>query len=195
MEIDQLMQALSECHKEFGVVIRKDSRNNRNTYVSLAGLLEQIHERLSKHGLILTQAPYIFEGNHALFTRLTHPSSKQSVECMSLLTPGPNAQSPDQGWGGSSTYHRRYDAMMICGFFADDDATDNDGVVESPDRESTYIPSRPGIISEKQAKLLGWKIKELSRDDLKGAILQKFGSMENVTIEAFNKLKPDLGLN
>src|SRR5207237_826825 len=114
-EVDQLTLALMQVHKDFGVVISKDRKGHKGTYASLPCVLESIHKMCSKYGLLLTQASRIIEGQLALETILRHPQSHQWISCQSLLTPNLEVQSSDQAWGGSSTYHRRYDAMMLLG--------------------------------------------------------------------------------
>ena len=100
-DVDQLMLALMQVHKEFGVVISKDRKGHKGTYASLPCVLESIHKMCSKHGLILTQASRIIDGQLALESILRHPHSKQWVASQSLLTPNLEVQSSDQAWGGS----------------------------------------------------------------------------------------------
>lgn len=150
-EIDQLMIALLDAHKEFGVVLEKDKKGHKGSYASLPLVLDSIHEMCAKHNLILVQASRIIEGNHALETKLYHTKSKQWISCCSYLTPG-TGTSPDQSWGGTTTYHRRYDAMMLLGIFASDDPTDHDGDKTPPPQYSDYI-------SDKQVGFLRSKLK------------------------------------
>lgn len=152
-DIDQLMPALMEAHKEFGVVINKDRKGHKGTYASLPCVLDSIHKMCAKHGLILTQASRIINGQLALETILRHAKSQQWISCQSLLTPNMDLPSTDQAWGGSSTYHRRYDAMMLMGIFAEDDPADHDGANQT--QASTKTSQS---ISEKQYALLMAKI-------------------------------------
>src|SRR5437870_863684 len=92
-EIDKLIHALMQLHQEFGVVIRKDRKGHKGTYASLPCVLESIHKMCSKHGLILTQASRIINGQLALETILRHPVSHQWISCQSLLTPNDEVQS------------------------------------------------------------------------------------------------------
>ncbi len=181
--IDQLMLALMELHKEFGVVIGKDRKGHKGTYASLPCILESIHKMCSKHGLILTQASRIINQQAALESILRHPKSAQWISCQSLLTPNVEVQSYDQAWGGSSTYHRRYDAMMLLGIFSEDDPTDNDGNFDiSKTQKSRYL------ISEKQLALLSAKIN--GNEELKSKILStlKISKLSDVSWKDFNKV-------
>lgn len=177
-KIDQLMKALFNLHREFGVTIRKDSKGHKGTYASLPCVLESLHEMCDKHDLILHQQSCILEGKNALVTTLYHVPSNQSISSVSLLTPHPEPQSYDQAWGGSSTYHRRYDAMMLMGVFADEDPTDNDGHVEE----------KPQSINPKQLGLL--KAKLNGNKDLEGKILKtlNIADLSQVPWKRFNAI-------
>lgn len=182
-DIDKLMYALMEVHKEFGVVINKDRKGHKGTYASLPCVLESIHKMCSKHDLILTQASRIIDGQLALETILRHPKSGQWLSCQSLLTPHPDAQSLDQSWGGSSTYHRRYDAMMLMGIFAEDDPTDHDGNIEAVKKQTA-----PAAINEKQLALL---LAKIGKDDaLKHKILAtlKVAQLADIPWKEFNRV-------
>lgn len=182
-DIDKLMYALMEVHKEFGVVINKDRKGHKGTYASLPCVLESIHKMCSKHDLILTQASRIIDGQLALETILRHPTSGQWISCQSLLTPHPDAQSLDQAWGGSSTYHRRYDAMMLMGIFAEDDPTDHDGNIEAVKKQTA-----PAAINEKQLALL---LAKIGKDDaLKHKILAtlKVAQLADIPWKEFNRV-------
>jgi hypothetical protein len=185
-QTDQLMLALMEVHKEFGVIISKDRKGHKGTYASLPSVLESLHTANSKHGLILTQASCILEGKNALLTTLSHPSSKQSISSVSLLTPHPDPQSHDQAWGGSSTYHRRYDAMMIMGLFSDEDPTDHDGNYDLP--KSMPIKNNLGCINEKQLGLL--KVKLNGDKKIEDAILARLGlsDLSQIPWQKFNEI-------
>ena len=145
---EQLMKSLMAAHAEFGVIIGKDSKGHKGTYASLPRVLETIHKMCSRHGLIFTQGSRIIDGKHAIESILSHPESGQWISSLSLLTPHPEPQSYDQAWGGSSTYHRRYDAMMLLGLFSEDDDTDHDG----------EQAARAGGLSDKQLGLLKFKL-------------------------------------
>jgi len=182
-DIDQLMLALMDTHKEFGVVINKDRKGHKGTYASLPCVLESIHKMCSKHGLILTQASRIINGQLALETILRHPRSKQWISCQSLLTPNLDLPSADQAWGGSNTYHRRYDAMMLLGIFAEEDPADHDGATES---EANQKSSQ--AISAKQHALLAAKLN--GDEELKTKILSglKIAKLSDLPWRKFNTI-------
>ncbi len=138
----------------------------------------------SKHGLILTQASRIINGQLAIESILRHPKSAQWISCQSLLTPNAEVQSSDQAWGGSSTYHRRYDAMMLLGIFSEDDPTDNDGNISDNNRHQ----KNSNLINEKQHALLNAKIN--GNEDLKIKILttMKIAKLSDIPWKEFNKV-------
>lgn len=181
-EIDQLMLALMDAHKEFGVVINKDRKGHKGTYASLPCVLDSIHKMCAQHGLILTQASRIINGQTALETILRHPKSKQWISCQSLLTPNIDLPSADQAWGGSNTYHRRYDAMMLMGIFAEEDPADHDGATQSQSQAKSQA------ISEKQYGLLIAKIN--GNDALKAKLLSglKLAKLSDLPWKDFNKV-------
>ncbi|MCX5922205.1 MAG: ERF family protein [Candidatus Dependentiae bacterium] len=182
-DIDQLMLALMDTHSEFGVVINKDRKGHKGTYASLPCVLESIHKMCSKHGLILTQASRIVNGQLALESILRHPKSQQWIACQSLLTPNIDLPSSDQAWGGSITYHRRYDAMALLGIFAEEDPADHDGAAASDMGQKS-----PQGLSDKQHALLAAKIN--GDDALKVKILTgfKIAKLADLPWKEFNKV-------
>jgi hypothetical protein len=128
-EIDKIMDAIAACHDKHGVTIEKDAKGARNaTYAKLDNILFEIHKRCSEFKLTLIQRKLISEDNkEALESMLFHRESKQWLKSLSLIHTNPQAQSPDQVWGGSDTYHRRYDAMGLLGLCSSDDPADHDG--------------------------------------------------------------------
>jgi hypothetical protein len=177
-EIDQLMTAIAQMHKEHGVIINRDSKGHKSTYASLPRVLETIHKMCSGHGLVLTQYSCRVESQHAVETLLYHTPSKQWISSVSLLTLHPEPQSYDQAWGGSSTYHRRYDAMMLLGLFSEDDDTDNDG------EQSGHN----GNLSVKQMGLLRYKLQ--GNKEKEQIIMQRLGitRLEDIPWKKFNEV-------
>lgn len=189
--IDQLLTALMDMHNEFGVIIAKDSRGNRGTYASLPAVLESIHNRCKKYGLMLTQGSKVIDNQPGIISTLWHPKSKQWISCESLLTPSENNTSADQAWGGSSTYHRRYDAMMLLGICSEDDPTDNDGNYEA---KKTHASQSYGnsqnrsshenvvsVISNEQLDQLVTEIQKLPQD-MRATMVTQIASYNKVRV-------------
>jgi len=182
-EIDQLMAAIGKVQKD-GVSIGKDTTGARAIkYASLGQILEVIQERCSKHELVLTQDEIVYESNPALLTMVFHTPSKQWKSGISLLTINTTNPNLDQAWGGSTTYHRRYCAMMSLGLCQDGDVNDNDGHNEAPQAtNSNYASPKPttafastGVVSEKQVGMLKWKIKESKQPNVMEHVQKMYG--------------------
>jgi hypothetical protein len=192
-EVDQLMLALSAAHKEFGVIIEKDKKGHKGAYSSLPRVLDRIDKMNAKHGLILTQGSRIIDGHNVLETILTHPASKQWISSQSLLTPA-SGISPDQNWGGSKTYHRRYDAMSLMGIFCSDDPTDHDGwteerVEEENQKDKNKPAQKSQVISDKQYSLLVIKLGQIPANRQKGLMnAAKIESWKELPWSLFNKV-------
>lgn len=194
-EIDQLMAAIAKTQQE-GVIISKNTKGARSRYADLCQILEVIQERSSKYDLVMTQDEVITsDGRAAIATTVFHIPSKQFKTGMSLLTYVDNAASPDQAWGGSTTYHRRYSAMMAYGLFQDEDATDHDGnnVPAQQATNSNYASPKAatsfastGVVSEKQVGMLKWKIKESKQPNIMEHVQKMYG-ITDIAKLPFNK--------
>ena len=179
-----LLQALSNMHAEFGVAITDDSKGARSvSYASLLHTLDQLAKMTRPHGLQLEQDYEIYEGMPIIVSKLTHIASQEFKISRSILTPkqdtGSNA---DQGWGGSTTYHKRYGAMTVCGVFCHGDATDDDG--QTAPQQQTAPNSN--AISEKQLGLLVMKLK--GKDDLRDSLVKHYGSLAQVPWKDFQEI-------
>lgn len=209
-----LMGKLLEMHKEHGVVIGKDSKSNRSTYATLPGVLSQIQKMLTPYGLILTQGTDSDFDSGRIYTMLEHPESGEWRRICSRLTPKQIPLLPDyminkmdqgqwtsycnallnhnsdQAWGGSTTYHRRYDAMMVCGLVSADDPTDfNEGhndVIPENKVANTMNIMNSDVISEKQCGLL--RVKLNGDKELADKILTKWqvSKLSDISWRKFN---------
>lgn len=149
-EIDKLMSALAQVHKNHGIVIGKDAKGHKGTYAKQDTILSTIHERCEPVGLILTRKPITKEdGSQFLETMLFHIPSKQWIKCISRLYISDNSPNPDQAYGSSSTYHSRYDALALTGMCAADDPSDHDG-----ERSEQAHSASSYCLSEKQQAYL-----------------------------------------
>ncbi len=161
MELNKIMAALDAMHKEFGVIIRKDSKGHKSTYASRSQIIETVSKMTSKHGLKFFQELCHIGEKQALKTIVVHIESGQYISSVSTLTPADNPQSNDQAFGGSCTYHSRYHIMLLLGLAAEDDEADNDG----------EVASKGNTISDKQAGLLRFKLQNNKEKEL--AILKR----------------------
>lgn len=174
-EIHTLMNAILMVHEKYGVVIGKDAKGARGaTYAKLDNILSEIHNRCAPFGLLLIQRKLVSDNDkECLETMIFHIESKQWLKSLSFIHTNPQAQSPDQVWGGSDTYHRRYDAMGILGLCSADDPSDHDGwkdhgsidnglkaeVTQKSNIEKTMDIINSDVISEKQCGFLRVQLK------------------------------------
>ena len=114
--------------------IGKDSVNPhfKSNYASLSNILEVIVPVLTKHGLMVVQAPN--EGN--LDTTIMHVSG-ESIKASMPLNPSKN---DPQGMGSAITYARRYALGGMLSLNIDDD---DDGNMASQAPARRQEPQRP----------------------------------------------------
>lgn len=191
-QIDQLMLSLSMVHKEQGVLIEKDAEGFKWKYASQDIIIDTIRKRCSPYGLVLSRRTLVFDKTQYLETQLYHVPSKQFIRGLSLLYVDPSSDKPDQVWGGSLTYHSRYDALSIVGMVAADDPADNDGTRSressegSRDRTMNILES--DNISEAQLGLLKSKLR--SQPELEKSIMAQYNiqSLANIPKRSFNSI-------
>jgi ERF superfamily len=125
----QLTKALIAFHKQIAP-IKKDAQNPhfRNTYASLAAIIEGINEPLTANGLSYVQFP---SGVNGLTTRLMHESGEW-MEDTFTMTPSKN---DPQGLGSAITYQRRYSLGAVLGIATEDDDDGNAASTPSTSKE------------------------------------------------------------
>lgn len=191
-----VLQAIAAMHKEFGVIIPKDSKGHKGTYASLPAVLSWISHHGGKYGLTLIQHPNINDGMLSLVTTLVHTPSGEKIDCESILTPTTNNPSPDQAYGSSMTYHRRYDAMAICGLFAEEDPSDHDGWNDhKPQQIQKPAVSASEKASDQQAKRFYAILKGAAKESLIKELTAKYGKFQNMTTEQMDAVLDEEGLN
>lgn len=183
-DIDQLMNTVGEMQSE-GVTISKNKASNRSRYADLPQILEWIQKRCAKYGLVLTQDETIYEGKPALVSLLFHKASKQWKMGISLLTPNESNGNSDQAWAASTTYHRRYGAMMSLGIFQEDDPSDNDSQTSSSSNTNSTESAKEnitknfgssrktGTITDKQYEYMS-KLLKNAPDDMQLTIMEDY---------------------
>ena len=146
-DISGLMKSISDFHRDKGVLITKNARNNRNTYADLVGILDTLQERLKKYDIKIIQPPSSDEnGKNIQLTIVYHLPTGQWIRGAAIFKNKPIPDLPNNcdaemygmylkaianynlntEWAMSTTTYRRYCAMMSLGLFATDDPTDND---------------------------------------------------------------------
>lgn len=132
-EIKNITEALIEFHKEVSS-IKKDSVNPhfKNSYASLAAIIDGINDSLIKNGLTYVQFP---DGENGLTTRLMH-NSGEWMEASYKMTP---AKNDPQGSGSALTYMRRYSLGAILGLATEEDDDGNAASLPSDAKKKTTV--------------------------------------------------------
>lgn len=106
--------------------VPKSAQANRSTYAKVEHCTEYINPVLAKFELSIKQMlTYNEFGEDILITRLSHKSGQWYESC-SILKPEKGGQSPNQIFGSSITYMRRYAMLAILGIGQTDDPVDTD---------------------------------------------------------------------
>ena len=131
--ITNIAKALILFHGKVGK-IRKDSKNPffKNTYASLANILESTNDPLNESGLTITQFPI---GENGLTTILIHAESGEFMQAEYHMVP---VKDDPQGRGSALTYMRRYalSAILALVIDSDDDGNEASGIVNGKEAET-----------------------------------------------------------
>lgn len=207
-KLDQLEIAISKLHKKYGVIIEMDKQGNHAKYATLTQILQLIYERGSEFGLVLRQKSMRMDGENCVYTRVSHPESGQWDASISAVTIVDNPKNPNQEWSGSTTTHRRYDAMAILGLFQAHDPSDHDGdkSEENPQGNSSFTSNAPketfklpsqksGCINENQLRKFNAMAKDpkFPQNKQKAAgYIAKYGAADNIPWKVFNSIVEDM---
>jgi len=115
---------------ESDVKLTKDASANYGNYATLGNVLEVLRPALVKQGLVVEQAPDLFDGTPCLTTIVVHVESDQARV---YHTPLILDKQTSQGMGSAVTYARRYALVSI--FFLDADEDDDGAAGEVAVRE------------------------------------------------------------
>jgi ERF superfamily protein len=118
--------------------LRKDATNPhfRSKYTPLDTIVEQVAPLLQKHQLVWTTLPVNGEHGPALFYRLSHVPSGETLDGTMPLLLGKN---DSQGLGSAITYARRYSLCAVLNLVGDED---DDGHAASSPASSSGLPRR-----------------------------------------------------
>ncbi len=111
----------------------------KSKYAKLEHVVKASRPFLSKHGLSVSQRPFMLEnGQRVLLTRLCHSSGEWMEGCMSINPPKEDIQA----MGSYITYLRRYNYSCITGVVTEDEADDDGNMAkeaQKKDKEPTLI--------------------------------------------------------
>tara|TARA_R110000796_G_scaffold252537_2_gene387482 strand:+ start:32734 stop:33330 length:597 start_codon:yes stop_codon:yes gene_type:complete len=159
--------ALVAAQSEMGKALKQSTNPHfKSKYADLSNVLDAVLPALNKHGIALIQPARTDEGDHYVETVLIHAGSGETLGCRVPLIIDKNNS---QGYASSTTYARRYGAMMMTGLAPEDD----DG------NAAAAAPPKPMA----EAKFLKIKdlIEESGADEKAVAKAFKVGSLMNLT--------------
>ena len=133
--IAKLIGALAEASLEFSEV-PKDTKNPfyKSTYADLSALIKATRPALGKHGLVVSQFPFM-NGAHATVITLLAHSSGEWIETDLTL---PVAKADAQGGGSAITYARRYSYQSILNVAGEADDDGNAASGKKPEAEDRF---------------------------------------------------------
>ncbi len=123
MTLGELFKALALAQNEMEAAIT-DATNPffKSKYAKLEHVVKASRPFLSKHGLSVSQRPFILEnGQRVLLTRLCHSSGEWMEGCMAINPPKEDIQA----MGSYITYLRRYNYSCITGVVTEDESDDD----------------------------------------------------------------------
>lgn len=134
--------ALKNPAKDKTAVIESGKGRYKYSYADFAGALEQIRPVLAKHGLALTQNPFMVEGNYVMLdTRLLHESGEWigNVYPVGLVA-------DHRTLGGAMSYARRHAAFPMLGIQGEEDDTDAEPVTPNQVRAAQPTLAATGAV-------------------------------------------------
>ena len=120
--MEQLAKALASAQAEFGTVPQSGMNPfHKSKYSTIEDYVNAAKPILAKHGLSISQAPNLMEGQFVLTTILMHESGEHIVSNQPIFAAKQDAQS----MGSAITYARRYAYGAVLGMASGD--FDDDG--------------------------------------------------------------------
>ncbi len=155
-KLSNLLKALCDAKLEITTVnksgISKAFNKEGIRYATVDDVIEATTKALSKHGLVIIQNPWVFEGHLHLTTRIYHVSDEWLENNISCKLSSETAQAV----GSGMTYLRRYSLISMLGLQCgeDDDGNAASGVSSEP-KALTAKPweGKPIAISDRNAKI------------------------------------------
>jgi len=122
-QIGEIMKALSKAQSKFPKIL-KNKQGYGYKYADLESLINAIGETLGENNLSFTQYLDEVDGNHILYTILSHENGQWIKSKIKLILDHAKKMSPMQNLGSAITYARRYGLQTIVGVSSDEDTDD-----------------------------------------------------------------------
>lgn len=170
--IDLFSASFVAAQAEFPLIGKnKKGGGGRYTYADITEALMEIKPILKKHNLSVLQPPAVVLDGHRLIiaTRLLHASGQWLESYYPVISPVEQelrgGMTSIQAQGSNVSYSKRYALMAMLGLATTDE--DTDGEYAAP-----VAATLPGCISQKQANLLSYKLKD--KPELRDKILEHY---------------------
>jgi hypothetical protein len=131
--MEQLAKALSAAQAEFGTVPQSGMNPfHKSKYSTIEDYVNAAKPILAKHGLSISQAPNLLEGQFVLTTILMHQSGEHLTSHQPIFAAKQDAQS----MGSAITYARRYSYGSILGMASGDFDDDGNAAAAKPTKQA-----------------------------------------------------------
>jgi len=131
--MEQLAKALSAAQAEFGTVPQSGMNPfHKSKYSTIEDYVNAAKPVLAKHGLSISQAPNLMEGQFVLTTILMHESGEHIVSNQPIFSTKQDAQS----MGSAITYARRYAYGAVLGMASGDFDDDGNAATAKPTKQA-----------------------------------------------------------
>lgn len=131
--MEQLAKALSAAQAEFGTVPQSGMNPfHKSKYSTIEDYVNAAKPILAKHGLSISQAPNLLEGQFVLTTILMHQSGEHLVSNQPIFSAKQDAQS----MGSAITYARRYAYGAVLGMASGDFDDDGNAATAKPTKQA-----------------------------------------------------------
>ena len=138
--MEQLAKALSAAQAEFGTVPQSGKNPfHKSTYSTIEDYVNAAKPILAKHGLSISQAPNLLEGQFVLTTILMHQSGEHLASNQPIFSTKQDAQS----MGSAITYARRYAYGAVLGMASGDFDDDGNAAAAKPTKQANPPKMQP----------------------------------------------------
>jgi hypothetical protein len=138
--MEQLAKALSAAQAEFGTVPQSGMNPfHKSKYSTIEDYVNAAKPILAKHGLSISQAPNLLEGQFVLTTILMHQSGEHLVSNQPIFSAKQDAQS----MGSAITYARRYAYGAVLGMASGDFDDDGNAATAKPTKQANPPKIQP----------------------------------------------------
>jgi hypothetical protein len=131
--MEQLAKALSAAQAEFGTVPQSGMNPfHKSKYSTIEDYVNAAKPILAKHGLSISQAPNLMDGQFVLTTILMHQSGEHLASNQPIFSVKQDAQS----MGSAITYARRYAYGAVLGMASGDFDDDGNAATAKPTKQA-----------------------------------------------------------